>query len=85
MFAKYLSAGGYFVKTIMQLTEKIKTMLSAFAFTRRQPMKLIFTWGTRAIHLRSISVFHCPNRNELFQIIETTQQTSLFSEDGATA
>ena len=42
MFAKYLSAGGYFVKTIMQLTEKIKTMLSAFAFTR-QPMKLIFT------------------------------------------
>ena len=84
MFAKYLSAGGYFVKTIMQLTEKIKTMLSAFAFTR-QPMKLIFTWGTRAIHLRSISVFHCPNGNELFQIIETTQQTSLFSEDGATA
>ena len=43
MFAKYLSAGGYLVKTITQLTEKIKAMLSAFAFTRRQPMKLIFT------------------------------------------
>ena len=60
MFAKYLSADGCFVKTII-LTLMITTMLSvpdtrAFTVTR-QPMKRNLTWSTRAIHLRSCKAF----------------------------
>ena len=60
IFAKYLSADGCFVKTIL-LTVMITTMLSvpdtrAFAVTR-QPMKRNLIWSTRAIHLRGGTAF----------------------------
>ena len=57
MFAKYLSAVGCFIKTIMLLTVMIMTMLSvswhrAFTFIRH-PIKRNFTWSIKAIHLCS--------------------------------
>ena len=57
IFAKYLSANGCFVKTNTILTLMLTATLS-FAFSK-QLMKRNFTWSSRAIHLRSSSVFLC--------------------------
>ena len=60
IFAKYLSADGCFVKTnTINCDDNDNAMFPitrGFAFTR-QPMKRNFAWSTRAIHLRSSSVF----------------------------
>ena len=61
VFAKYLSADGCFVKTIILLTVIWRRYYlfpdtSAFAFTRK-PMKRNFAWSPRAIHLRSNTAF----------------------------
>ena len=62
VFAKYLSADGCFAKTnTINCDDNGNAMFPitrAFAFTR-QPMKRNFTWGTRAIHLRSSWAFLC--------------------------
>ena len=61
-FAKYLSADGCFVKTnTINCDDNDNAMFPvtrAFGFTR-QPLKRNFTWGTRAIHLRSSWAFLC--------------------------
>ena len=80
-FAKYLSADGCFLKTIILLTIQISVeVLKRFICLAARPLYL-----DKSFDLEKNWTWSCalPRHEQLLQIIETMQNFSLLSNDGA--